>query len=222
MIGQINAVNIRELVFSYNDNYPFFRNLSLSIEKGSIFYLSGPEGSGKTTLIKILSGLLNQYKGTVEVLGADMHGNAKNISDKIWYTLNSPDFFNSLPADENLRIACSDKNPGKEKIRAAMDMAKLNLNGSKYKTFSKVNKQKLALAASYLSGAELIMIDEPFDGLNFSGITELRKIIADINKEKRASFFITGSEPEEAGPGCTDYGIINNGILLETGKRRSG
>lgn len=188
-------------------------NVSIHVPKGSIYGLIGSNGAGKTTILKIISGLAKQTDGTYELFGNSKATPSANIGTLI----EAPGIYPKLSAMENMRIKCltmgiKDKNlPAK-----LLEIVGLADTGKKAAgKFSLGMKQRLGMALALIGKPELVILDEPINGLDPEGIIEVRDMISRLNKEMNITFIISSHILEELSKIATNYGIIDKGRLLE-------
>ncbi|PHR43928.1 MAG: ABC transporter ATP-binding protein [Fluviicola sp.] len=191
-------------------------DLSISVEKGQIFGLLGPNGSGKTTTLGILLGVIKPKKGTFSWFGnGQKDENRKNIGA----LLETPNFYPYLNPVDNLKIVANIKDV--ENVDEAIErvLKRVNLwerKKSKFKTFSLGMKQRLALASCMLADPEVLVLDEPTNGLDPQGIAEIRSLIMDIAREGK-TIIIASHLLDEIEKMCTHVAILKYGELLQVG-----
>jgi len=189
-------------------------NLSLEVEKGAIFGLLGPNGSGKTTTLSILLDVIPADSGSFQWF----EKKPSHISrKKIGAIIETPNFIGYLSAQKNLEIVATIKEIAYSDIERVLRL--VNLFGRKddpFKTFSLGMKQRLAIAAALLGKPEVLLLDEPTNGLDPKGIVEIRNLIMSIAKEG-VTIIIASHVLDEIEKVCTHVAIIKNGILLTQG-----
>ena len=203
--------------FSYNDKKTDIENLELKVPKGSIYGFLGPNGSGKSTTIRLILGLLKKNSGTVTLFGELFSGKTRRkILDRIGALIENPSLYEHLSAVDNLKIAANYRqNIPLSRIDEVLDIVKLtDAKDKKIKEYSLGMKQRLGLAISLLSNPELIILDEPTNGLDPKGIIEMRTLIKDLNKKHGTTIFISSHLLSEIERTCTHVGIIRNGKML--------
>ncbi|MDR1564288.1 MAG: ATP-binding cassette domain-containing protein [Oscillospiraceae bacterium] len=190
-------------------------NVNITVEKGSIYGLVGQNGAGKTTLIRCVAGLTFPTSGFVELLesqGADLPLARKRIGAII----EQPSFYPNLTARQNLNYFC--KLRGIKSAAAADEaLALVNLTytgNKKFKDFSLGMKQRLGLALAMLDKPEFLFLDEPVNGLDPSGIIEIRNIIKHL-AEQGITIVISSHILTELAQVATHYGFIHKGVLLK-------
>ncbi len=188
--------------------------ISFSVPKGSVFGVLGPNGSGKTTLLGILLNVLKADQGHFEWNGyADAEEARKNIGS----LLETPNFYHYMNAVDNLHIVAEIKGKGKENIDEALKKVQLyERRHSKFSTFSLGMKQRLAIASSLIANPEILVLDEPTNGLDPEGIAEIRELIIRLNREGK-TIIMASHLLDEVEKVCTDVAILKKGNLLSVG-----
>lgn len=190
------------------------KDLNLSIEAGHVYGLLGPNGSGKTTTLGIILGILKQDKGDFEWFDGKF---GENHRQKIGAILETPNFYPYLNADENLEIVRLIKKDEKKDFSDVLALVNLkDRRKSKFSTYSLGMKQRLAIAATLIGSPEVLIFDEPTNGLDPQGIAEVRDIlkkIADTGKTVIMASHIL----DEVEKICSHVAIIKKGHQLATG-----
>ncbi|SDH81693.1 ABC transporter ATP-binding protein [Winogradskyella thalassocola] len=210
-------VNTNNLNFSYNKSEQDIENLELKVPKGSIYGFLGPNGSGKSTTIRLLLGLLKKTSGTVVLFGETFNNKTRlKILDQVGALIENPSLYEHLDAVDNLRIAANYRqNISFTRIHEVLEIVKLtHAKNKKIKEYSLGMKQRLGLAMSLLSNPELIILDEPTNGLDPKGIIEMRTLIKDLNETYGTTIFISSHLLSEIERTCTHVGIIRNGKMI--------
>ena len=193
-------------------------NLSLQINRGDIYGILGPNGSGKTTTLGILLGVLNADSGSYSWNGkAPSKYDRKNIGSLI----ETPNFYPYLTARQNLSIVCKVKEVDESEVDSVLSIVDLiNRADSKFKTFSLGMKQRLAIASALLGNPETLVLDEPTNGLDPQGIAEIRTIILDLAKEGK-TIIMASHILDEVEKTCTHVAVLKLGNLLTYGPIQS-
>ena len=173
--------------------------LSLHVRKGRIYGLLGRNGAGKTTTMRMLLGLTEPTSGDVKIFGKPLRGNEKKILPRIGSLIESPGFYPNLTGTENLRIFAD--LPYKDK--------KL------FSQYSLGMKQRLAIALAVMHNPELLILDEPINGLDPIGIAEVRDFIRNLCDATGKTILISSHILSEISLLADDIGIIDHGVLLE-------
>ena len=188
--------------------------VSLAIPQNSIFGVLGPNGSGKTTLLSILMDIVKPSSGTFTLMGEKPSGEARK---SIGCLLETPSFYSYLSAEDNLRIAAKIKDVDESDIpRVLQRLGLYERRFSKFSTFSLGMKQRLALASALLGNPSLLVFDEPTNGLDPQGITEVRNLIRELWQEGK-TVIIASHLLDEVEKVCTHVAILKKGELLASG-----
>lgn len=189
-------------------------DLNITIEAGNIYGLLGPNGSGKTTTLGIILGILKQDSGDFEWFDG-VYGEKHRL--KIGAILETPNFYPYLNADENLEIIRHIKNDNKANFDELLTLVNLKeRRKSKFSTFSLGMKQRLAIAATLIGNPEVLIFDEPTNGLDPQGIAEVREILQKIARSGK-TVIMASHILDEVEKICTHVAIIKKGFLLATG-----
>lgn len=210
-------VDTKKLNFSYTKTRKDIENLELKVPKGSIYGFLGPNGSGKSTTIRLLLGLLKKQSGTVALFGELFNGKTRLKSlDKVGALIENPSLYEHLNAVDNLKIAANYRqNIPEGRIDEVLEIVRLShAKKKKVKAYSLGMKQRLGLAISLLSNPELIILDEPTNGLDPKGIIEMRMLIKELNEKFGTTIFISSHLLSEIEKTCTHVGIIRDGKML--------
>ncbi|MDU2599471.1 ABC transporter ATP-binding protein [Anaerococcus sp.] len=192
-------------------------NLNIHVKKGRIYGLLGRNGAGKTTTMKMLLALTEPSSGEVYIFEKPLKGNEKKTLPRIGSLIESPGFYPNLTATENLEIFAKLRGvPKKNSIQEALNVVGLPYRDKKlFSEYSLGMKQRLAIALSIMHDPEVLILDEPINGLDPIGIAELRKFILDLCKLKEKTIIISSHILSEIKLIADDIGIIDNGKLLE-------
>lgn len=189
-------------------------SFNLSIERGHICGLIGPNGAGKTTIMKILAGLCEKDSGTISFF-EDSDNLDKNRS-RMSFMIENPMLDGSMTAKENLEfIRCVRGVPDKKRINEVLDFVELEDNNKKVSKYSLGMKQRLSIAASLLSSPEVMILDEPINGVDPEGIVDIRKMLQKLSSEQNVTILISSHILSELAELCTDFAIIYGGKLIE-------
>lgn len=191
-------------------------NVSLHIRQGDIYGLIGRNGAGKTTILKILGGLASQTQGEISLFGKSGK-EAAALTSRIGVLIEQPGLYMNMSAAENLKIKCIAMGiRRKGYIKELLTSVGLHDVGKKrVKSFSLGMKQRLGIALALVGEPDILILDEPINGLDPQGIVEMREILAKLNKEKDITIIISSHILEELSKLATNYGIIHNGVLLQ-------
>lgn len=190
------------------------KSLDLKIEQGNVYGLLGPNGSGKTTTLGIILGILKQDDGSFSWFG-DKYGDQYRL--KIGAILETPNFYPYLNADENLEIIRHIKNDQNADFTELLTMVNLvDRRKSNFSTYSLGMKQRLAIAATLIGEPEVLIFDEPTNGLDPQGIAEVREILKKIANTGK-TVIMASHILDEVEKICSHVAIIKKGQLLATG-----
>ena len=187
--------------------------LNMHIKKGDIYGFIGKNGAGKTTTMKLLLGLINSTEGNIELFEST---NLNEQRRKIGSLIESPGFYKNCTAYENMKRFSLLYGGTDKEIKEILEIVGLSNTGArKVCNFSLGMKQRLGIAIALLGNPEFLILDEPINGLDPSGIKEIRDTILKLNQEYGVTFLISSHILDELAKITTTYGIINNGILVE-------
>ena len=192
-------------------------NLNIHVQKGRIYGLLGRNGAGKTTTMKMLLGLTQPTSGEVTIWGKPLQASEKKLLPRIGSLIESPGFYPNLTATENLRIFATLRGvPNRNAIKNALDLVGLPYKDKKlFSQYSLGMKQRLAIALAIMHDPELLILDEPINGLDPIGIAEVRSFIRDLCNERGKTILISSHILSEIALLADDIGIIDHGTLLE-------
>lgn len=187
--------------------------VNLHVQKGDIYGLIGRNGAGKTTTMRIILGTLFPTSGSVKLFGSD---DLKAQRKRIGSLIEAPGIYKKFSAYENMKRFSILAGGNNQEIKELLNFVGLGRVGSmKAGYFSLGMKQRLGIAIALLGSPELLVLDEPINGLDPAGIKEIRDLIIKLNQEKGVTFIISSHLLDELGKIATRYGIINNGELVE-------
>ncbi|KEJ01487.1 bacitracin ABC transporter ATP-binding protein [Clostridium botulinum A2B7 92] len=192
-------------------------NINMNIKKGEIYGFLGRNGAGKTTTLRMIMGLISPTKGEYELFGKKMGD--REAFGRIGAIIETPGFYPNLTARENLDIHRRLMGiPNKEYVDEALEIVGLtnyDIKKKKVKKYSLGMKQRLGVARALLHKPELLILDEPTNGLDPVGIKEMRETLLDLNKKKEITILVSSHILGEIQQLATKIGIIHNGKLLE-------
>jgi len=192
-------------------------DLDIQVKQGSIYALIGLNGAGKTTLLKMLCGLALPTSGEITLFGENSPAGLRRACARTGVMVETPAFLPYLSARDNLEYLRIQRGSGsKASVAAALDFVGLEDAGAKhFGKFSLGMKQRLGLALAVMDGAELLLLDEPINGLDPMGIKEFRDIILHMNKERGTTVLISSHILGELSQIATEYGFLDHGKLLQ-------
>jgi lantibiotic transport system ATP-binding protein len=210
-------IQTNRLSFAYSHK-AVLNNIDLKVPYGSIFGFLGPNGSGKSTTIKVLMGLLQVPDGKVSVFGKELNRNKIVVLSKIGATMETPSLYDHLSAWRNLRVTQQLRQIPEERISEVLEIVGLSIDrNSLVRQFSTGMKQRLSLAIALLAKPELLILDEPINGLDPSGIIEIRNLLSKLNRERGCTIFLSSHILDEIEKICTHVAVIHKGRLLYQG-----
>lgn len=191
-------------------------NVSFHLECGEIYGLIGKNGAGKTTLMKIISGLVRATEGEYKIYGMT-ENSYRQLPSRRGILIEDPGFFGEYDAATNLKLLMMRSGVGQySECEELLRLVGLNDAGKKkVKAFSFGMKQRLGLAMALAGHPDLVILDEPINGLDPQGISDIREVILKINHECKTTFLISSHILNELNKVATRYGVINNGVLIE-------
>lgn len=192
-------------------------NLNIHVKKGRIYGLLGRNGAGKTTTMKMLLGLTAPTSGEVRIFGRPMQGNENKILPRIGCLIESPGFYPNLTATENLKIFAMLRGMNKPGyVKGALELVNLPQRDKKlFSEYSLGMKQRLAIALAVMHEPEVLILDEPINGLDPIGIAEVRSFIRELCDARGKTILISSHILSEISLLADDIGIIDRGVLLE-------
>lgn len=201
---------------SFNEEV-ILNNINMYIKKGEIYGLLGPNGAGKSTLMKLLMNLLKPTEGVIEIFNITLSNGTFEIFKRISAIIEYPIFYENLTAIKNLELHCEYMGyHNKEDIEIALDLVKLkNIDNKIVKNFSLGMKQRLGIARAIITKPELLILDEPVNGLDPIGIIEIRNLIEMLNKEYGMTILISSHILAEIERVADTIGVMSNGNLVE-------
>ena len=191
-------------------------SVDMHIKKGAIYGFIGRNGAGKTTCLKMISGLSKPTCGEIEMFGYKGK-DLQNVRSRVGCLIEAPGLYGNMTAYENLNIKC--KLFGIKKIGYIEEILRIvgleDVGKKQTKHFSLGMKQRLGIGLALVGEPDLLVLDEPINGLDPQGIAEIRDTIQSLRKERNMTICISSHILEELSKIATDYGIIHNGSLLQ-------
>ncbi|MFM7668503.1 MAG: ABC transporter ATP-binding protein [Bacteroidota bacterium] len=190
-------------------------SISFSVEKGNVYGLLGPNGSGKTTTLGILLSTINPTEGNWSWFGNS--GTSSNDLKKIGAIIEHPNFYAFLSAEKNLKIVCEIKEVPYSRIETVLKLVGLyDRKNDRFSTFSLGMKQRLAIASAMLNNPEVLILDEPTNGLDPEGIIQIREIIKTIANQG-TTIILASHLLDEVEKVCSHVIILKKGVSLYCG-----
>jgi ABC-2 type transport system ATP-binding protein len=215
-----NIIEIKNLNFGFDHNKLILKNVNLQVPKGSIYGFLGANGAGKSTTIRLIMGLFNDEANSVKVFQENVSTIYPRALQNIGSLIDYPAFYDHLSGYDNLKIVCIIKQLNASKIDEVLDTVGLTeAKNIKMKKYSLGMKQRLAIALALISDPELLVLDEPVNGLDPNGMMEVRELLIKLNKEKGVTIFISSHLLQEIDKMVTHLGIISNGEIKFEGSK---
>lgn len=212
-------IKVQNLDFSYQKREKIIDNLSFDVPENSIFGFLGANGSGKTTAIRLLLNLYKPNSGEVIIQGKKISSNSKELYKNIGTLIEDPTFYGHLTAKENLKLLANFYEIDNYRIEEVLDLVGLlHAKDKKANKYSLGMKQRLGIASSILHNPEILILDEPLNGLDPKGIAEIRNLFFKFQKEDKKTIFISSHLLNEIENTCSDVCIIDKGKKLFTGE----
>ncbi|MCY6959838.1 ABC transporter ATP-binding protein [Clostridium brassicae] len=191
-------------------------DINLEIYKGDIFGFLGPNGAGKTTTMKIMTGLIKPNSGDVKILGHSVIEEFEKAMSKVGCIIETAESYQYLTAYENLKqFSRYYKNIDDKRIEEVLEITDMiKFKNEKTRKFSLGMKQRLGIAAAILSKPEVVILDEPFNGLDVEGMIDMRNIIKNLAEKEKTTFFISSHLIHDVELTCNKIGILYNGKIL--------
>jgi ABC-type multidrug transport system ATPase subunit len=206
-------LSIKNIAKNYG-NVRALNGVSFDVPSGTVFGILGPNGSGKTTLLGIVMDILRPTSGTYELLGTVPDGRQRKL---IGTLLETPNFYHYLTAVQNLKIAAAIKGRGADDIDRVLEVVSLTQRkNSRFSTYSLGMKQRLAIASCLLGDPDVLVFDEPTNGLDPVGIAEIRELIKKLNQMGK-TIIMASHLLDEVEKVCTHVAILKKGNLLVQG-----
>ena len=206
-------VETHSLTRRYGSGVLAVDSVDMSVRRGEVYGFLGPNGAGKTTTLRMLVGLIRPTSGTATVAG-HAPGDPEGLK-RIGSLIESPGLYPYLSGRENLRVVADLAGVGQKRVDEVLDIVELTSRaGRKFGTYSTGMKQRLGVAAALLKDPELLILDEPTNGLDPQGMAEMRKLIKDIGQSDR-TVLLSSHLLGEVEQICDRVGVISNGRLVK-------
>lgn len=208
------VVQTKDLTKKFGSEYAV-KKLNVKIPKGEIYGFLGPNGAGKSTTIRMLLGLMKPTMGEVEIFGQNLKTHRKSILRKVGSLVENPSYYPHLTAYENLEVLRKILELPEKRIVEVLETVKLSdVAHKKVKGFSLGMKQRLGIAAALLSQPQLLILDEPTNGLDPAGIIEIRQLIQRLPEEEGMTVLISSHLLSEIEQVATRVGVITKGEMI--------
>ena len=208
-----NVVEINNLCKTYKDTKAV-SHVHMTIKKGEVYGFIGSNGAGKSTTLKMIVSLIFPTSGQIKLFGESRN---KFTDRRIGSLIENPGLYPNLSAYDNMELkAITMGLKDKEKIIELLNLVKLDFKSKKIvKKFSLGMKQRLAIALALLGNPDLLILDEPINGLDPEGIRQIREVIQYLNENKKMTIIISSHILGELSKVATRYGIIRDGQMIE-------
>lgn len=209
------VLEIKGLTKLYKNGRGIF-DINLEVYRGDVFGFLGPNGAGKTTAMKIMTGLMHPNSGDVEIFGHSVITEFEQAMKKVGCIIETAESYAYLTPYENLKLFARFYDDVDDKrIDEVLELTGiLKFKKEKVKNFSLGMKQRLGLAAAILSRPELVILDEPLNGLDVEGMIEIRKLIKALAENEKTTFFISSHLIHDVEITCNRIGILYDGKLV--------
>ncbi|OAA93490.1 daunorubicin/doxorubicin resistance ATP-binding protein DrrA [Clostridium coskatii] len=219
---KVNAISIKNLKKSYDGQLNALNNISVSIPKGEIFGFLGPNGSGKTTTVRILNGILSATSGYAEILGIPVGKSNIEIHRLCGVMTESSFCYENLTAEQNLIFFGKMHGMGEKLLNERTDfilkrLELLDVKNRKVKSFSTGMRKRVSLAIALVHNPKILFLDEPTSGLDPENALNVTRLIKELAEENEVTIFLCTHQLKYAEDICTLYGFINNGSILGLG-----
>ncbi len=190
------------------------KGINLSVKEGEIFGFLGPNGAGKTTTIRMLVGLIAPNEGEIKICGKNIQKNKEEALKNVGAVVENPELYKYLSGRENLMQIARIRKVSKEEVDSLIELVGLKDRiDDKVKKYSLGMKQRLGLAAALIGEPKLLILDEPTNGLDPSGIIDFREVVKKAAKEKNMAVFISSHILSEVQNLCDRVAFTNGGVI---------
>jgi ABC-2 type transport system ATP-binding protein len=213
-------ISIKNLCKQFNQ-FTAVKDLDLTVYKGDVYGFLGPNGAGKSTTIRMLMGLIHPTSGTIEIYGKQLQEERSFILSRIGAIIEKPDFYNYLSGIQNLELLnkMQPKQASRDDLYRLLELVGLKgREKSKVKTYSQGMKQRLGFAQALMHNPDLIVLDEPTNGLDPQGVKDVRDLIIKLNREEGKTILISSHILSEIEIICNRMIIIQKGSRIVEGR----
>lgn len=214
-----SIIEINQLSFNYNKSCKVLDNISMNVPQGSIYGFIGANGAGKTTTMRLITGLIPDRNSKIKLLGKKIKDNIPDIFNNVGTLIETPAIYDHMSGYKNLRYVATLKRVSNSKIHEILRVVDLqDAKDKKAGQYSLGMKQRLAIGMALIGDPELLILDEPVNGLDPYGIIDIRNLLLDLNQNHGKTIFISSHLLDEVEKICTDIGIISKGKICFEGK----
>ncbi|RYZ19907.1 MAG: ABC transporter ATP-binding protein [Chitinophagaceae bacterium] len=208
------TIETRNLTYRFGADAVVLQDINLQVPTGAVYGFLGPNGAGKTTTLRLLLGLLRSQEGSIRLFGLDPATDRLAILRRLGSLIEQPSLYGHLTARENLEVYRRIYGAAPERTEAVLELVDLARTGKKKaKQFSLGMKQRLSIAVALLHSPELLILDEPTNGLDPNGIIETRELIKRLNREQGVTIIVSSHILAEVEKMATHVGIIHQGRM---------
>lgn len=216
--GEELIIETSHLSFSFLKGRLLLRDMNLQIPRGAIYGFLGPNGAGKTTTIRILLNLLKPGKGMVKLFGKPIGDETLLLFARIGALIETPSLYEHLTGFDNLQITAKMRNIRKSRVLEVLEIVQLSSDASMpVKKYSLGMKQRLGIAMTLLASPDLLILDEPTNGLDPNGMIEIRELLLDLNRNQGITILISSHLLSEIEKLVTHIGILSHGEMVFQG-----
>lgn len=217
---QENVIQIENLSFGFSPKKQILKNINLEVPKASIFGFIGANGSGKSTTMRAILGVYPDVKSSVKVFGENIDTTFPNSFSRVGSLIDYPAFYDHLSGYNNLKTLAILRQLPTENIDEALKLVDMwEARNIKMKRYSLGMKQRLAIAMALLSKPELLILDEPVNGLDPNGMLEIRELLVNLNRTNGTTIFISSHLLQELEKMVSHLAIIADGEIKFQGKK---
>lgn len=204
------------LSFSYKKSSKrILDKVSLKVPKGSIYGFLGANGAGKSTTMRLLTGIIEDSSHSISIFDKPLSNQLPTLFNNVGCLIETPSLYHHLNGYHNLLYIAKMKGVDLQQIDDILDLVQLSeAKNQKVKEYSLGMKQRLAIAVALLGSPELLLLDEPINGLDPQGIIDIRELLVKLNKEHGITIFVSSHLLDEIERICTHIGVLNNGKLV--------
>lgn len=214
-----HIIDIQHLTYQYNNNFKALDDITIQVPKGSIFGFLGPNGAGKSTTMRMLAGLMHDTSNKIQLFGEPLNNQMPQVFRRIGCLVDHPVLYQHLTAEDHLELIMKSNGIATTKIDEILEIVDL-MRAKKLavKRYSLGMKQRLAIALCLVKDPELLILDEPVNGLDPNGMQEVRNLLVRLNKEWGITIFISSHLLSELEKMCTHVCIIHKGKIQFSGE----
>jgi ABC-2 type transport system ATP-binding protein len=212
------CLETHDLSHRYARDEAVLHDIALVVPHASVYGFLGPNGAGKTTTLRLVLGLIRKQRGTISIFGRSLDAHRIEILERVGSLIESPSLYEHLTARENLELLRRIHRTAKERIAAVLELVGLaDTRDKRVGQFSLGMKQRLGIAAAMLHRPELLILDEPTNGLDPNGIIQMRDLLVALNREEGTTILVSSHLLAEIERFVTHVGIVHRGRLLFQG-----